>query len=66
MGFQVTRKTTFGRLGAMQDFMDVPSDPFSSSTRWTKLPMGVAESMGTRERRAFQPHDVVHEVLYLG
>jgi hypothetical protein len=65
MGFYVTRKTTFGRLSAMQDFMDVPRDPFSSSGRWIKLPAGVAESFETRERRTFDPQDEVQEVLYL-
>lgn len=66
MSFYVTRKTTYGRLGAMQDFVDVPSDGFTVSSRWTKLPSGQAESQGTRERRSFAPHDVVHEVLELG
>ena len=65
MGFFVTRKTTFGRLGAMQDFMDLPRDPFSTASHWVKLPTGCAESKGTRERRAFDPLDVVQEVVYL-
>ena len=34
MGYFVTRKTTFGALPPMQDFLEEPRDPFSSPTRW--------------------------------
>jgi hypothetical protein len=65
MGFHVTRRTTFGRLGPMQDFLDLPRDPFSRASRWVKLPLGVAESFETREQRSFDPSDEVDEVLDL-
>jgi hypothetical protein len=65
MGSFVTRKTTFGRLGPMQAFVAMPRDPFACAGRWLKLPAGVAESCETRERRAFDPLEVVQEVLDL-
>jgi hypothetical protein len=65
MGFFVTRKTTYGALGPMQDFVAASRDPFGATLRWLKLPTGEAEARATRERRLFLASDVVLEVLDL-
>lgn len=65
MAFFVTRKTTYGALRPMQDFVEAPRDPFSAPGRWLKLPGGRAESRATREQRVFLPTDEVLEVLDL-
>ena len=65
MSYSVTRKTTFGALRPMQDFVDEPRDPFSSPTKWIKLPSGVAECLLTREQRTFGACESVREVVDL-
>ena len=65
MGYFATRRTTFAALAPMQSFVEAPRDPFSSPQKWLKLPTGEAEALETRERRAFLPREVVHEVLDL-